>query len=65
MLFMLLATDADDTLEARLAARPQHLARLQQLQDENRLILACLLPLARQRQRLFRQPDCGRLCLIG
>lgn len=40
MLFMLLATDADDTLEARLAARPQHLARLQQLQDENRLILA-------------------------
>ena len=45
MLFMLLATDADDTLEARLAARPQHLARLQQLQDENRLILAGPNPL--------------------
>ena len=40
-----LATDADDTLEARLAARPQHLARLQQLQDENRLILAGPNPL--------------------
>lgn len=64
MLFMLLATDADDTLEARLAARPQHLARLQQLQDENRLILASQPP-ARQRRRLFRQPDCGRLCLTG
>ncbi len=45
MLFMLLATDAEDTLEARLAARPDHLARLQQLQSEGRLVLAGPNPL--------------------
>lgn len=40
MLYAIMANDAADTLEARLAARPAHLARLQQLQDAGRLILA-------------------------
>lgn len=46
MLFMFMATDAEGTLEARLAARPAHLARLQALQAEGRLVLAgpCPLP---------------------
>lgn len=45
MLFMLLATDADDSLEARLAAREAHLARLKALQAQNRLLLAGPNPL--------------------
>lgn len=45
MLFMLLATDADNTLDARLGARAQHLLRLEQLQKENRLLLAGPNPL--------------------
>ncbi len=40
MLYAIMASDAPDTLAARLAARPAHLARLQQLQDAGRLILA-------------------------
>ena len=45
MLFMFLATDADDTLTDRLEARPRHLARLEALQAENRLVLAGPNPL--------------------
>ena len=40
MCYAIMATDAADTLDARLAARPAHLARLQQLQDAGRLLLA-------------------------
>lgn len=40
MFYAIMATDAADTLDARLAARPAHLARLQQLQDAGRLLLA-------------------------
>lgn len=40
MFYAIMATDAPGTLDARLAARPAHLARLQQLQDAGRLILA-------------------------
>ncbi|MET1078460.1 MAG: YciI family protein [Pseudomonas sp.] len=40
MLYAIIATDAADSLPQRLAARPQHLARLQQLQDAGRLVLA-------------------------
>lgn len=43
--FLLLATDADHTAEARRAARPAHLARLEQLQRENRLLTAGPTPL--------------------
>lgn len=40
MLYMILGEDVPDSLERRLAARPAHLARLEALQDEGRLLLA-------------------------
>lgn len=40
MLYAIIATDVPGTLQQRLAARPAHLARLQQLKDEGRLVLA-------------------------
>lgn len=40
MFYAIMASDAPGTLDARLAARSAHLARLQQLQDAGRLILA-------------------------
>lgn len=39
-LFSIVCTDAPNSLEQRLAARPQHLARLQALHAEGRLVLA-------------------------
>lgn len=44
MLYMIHAEDVPDSLENRLAARPAHLERLQQLQREGRLVLAGPLP---------------------
>lgn len=40
MLFAFIATDKPGTLEKRMAARPDHLARLEQLNSEGRLVLA-------------------------
>jgi len=40
MLYAIIAEDNADSLERRLAARPEHLQRLQQLQDQGRLIVA-------------------------
>lgn len=40
MLYAIIATDTENSLEQRLAARPAHLARLEQLKAEGRLILA-------------------------
>ncbi len=40
MLYAIIAQDVDNSLPARLKARPDHLARLQSLQDEGRLLLA-------------------------
>ncbi|MGD8644530.1 MAG: YciI family protein [Chromatiales bacterium] len=40
MLYAILAEDAPDSLERRLATRPRHLERVQQLVGEGRLILA-------------------------
>lgn len=40
MLYAIIAQDNDNSLEQRLASRPAHLERLQQLKDEGRLILA-------------------------
>jgi uncharacterized protein YciI len=45
MLYAIIATDIDNSLEKRLAARPAHLQRLQKLLDEGRLILAGPHPL--------------------
>lgn len=40
MFYAIMATDKADSLSARLVARPDHLARLQTLQDAGRLLLA-------------------------
>ncbi|HSH57941.1 MAG TPA: YciI family protein [Halomonas sp.] len=40
MLYAIISEDVDNSLERRLAARPDHLARLEALRDEGRLILA-------------------------
>ena len=40
MLYAIIASDHPGTLQQRLAARPAHLERLQQLKNEGRLILA-------------------------
>jgi uncharacterized protein len=40
MLYAIIATDIENSLEKRLATRPAHLERLNALLDEGRLILA-------------------------
>lgn len=40
MLYAILGRDHENSLEKRLTARPAHLARLETLRDEGRLILA-------------------------
>ena len=40
MLYAIISEDIDNSLEKRLAARPAHLARLESLKDEGRLVLA-------------------------
>lgn len=44
MLYAIVAHDHPDSLPDRLAARPEHLARLQALLDAGRLVLAGPLP---------------------
>jgi uncharacterized protein YciI len=44
MLYAIIATDRPGSLEQRLAARPDHLQRLQALQDAGRLLLAGPFP---------------------
>ncbi|APR71346.1 MULTISPECIES: YciI family protein [Acinetobacter] len=43
--FVLSCTDREGTLEKRLATRPQHIERLQKLDDEGRLIAAGAHPI--------------------
>lgn len=40
MLYAIISEDANNSLERRLAARPDHLARLEALRDEGRLVMA-------------------------
>ncbi|MFY0989471.1 YciI family protein [Halomonas sp. C05BenzN] len=40
MLYAIISEDVKNSLERRLAARPDHLARLETLRDEGRLVLA-------------------------
>ncbi len=40
MLYAIISQDIENSLENRLEARPDHLKRLQELQDQGRLILA-------------------------
>lgn len=44
MLYAIWAQDVEDSLEKRLTARPDHVARLKALVDEGRLILAGPMP---------------------
>ena len=44
MWYAIVGTDVPDSLEKRGAARPAHLARLQQLQAEGRMLLAGPFP---------------------
>lgn len=40
MLYAIISTDVANSLEKRLAVRPAHLQRLQELQNQGRLVLA-------------------------
>lgn len=44
MWFAIIATDQPDSLAKRLAARPDHIARLYELESEGRLLLAGPFP---------------------
>lgn len=44
MLYVFVAQDVDNSLEKRKSARPAHLARLQELDDAGRLVVAGPLP---------------------
>ena len=44
MLYLIVGEDTPNSLEKRLAARPDHVARLQALQAEGRLVLAGPFP---------------------
>ncbi|MDP2432134.1 MAG: YciI family protein [Pseudomonadota bacterium] len=44
MFYAIVAEDVPDSLDKRLAARPDHLARLNQLKDDGRLLLAGPFP---------------------
>lgn len=44
MLYTIIGQDVPDSLTKRLATRPAHMARLQALQNEGRLILAGPFP---------------------
>jgi len=40
MLYMIVGLDVENSLEKRMSVRPDHVARLKQLQSEGRLVLA-------------------------
>ena len=44
MFYAIIGEDREDSLEARLKVRPEHLQRLEQLKSEGRLLLAGPLP---------------------
>ncbi len=44
MLYAIIGHDADNSLDKRLAVRPDHLQRLEQLKQEGRLLLAGPFP---------------------
>lgn len=44
MLYIIFAQDHPDSLQKRLSARPAHVARLQSLLDQGRLVLAGPMP---------------------
>ena len=52
MLYAIISEDVADSLPLRKTARPDHIARLERLRDQGRLILAGPLPAAGSRPRL-------------
>ncbi|MBF0620656.1 MAG: YciI family protein [Magnetococcales bacterium] len=44
MYYAIISQDVENSLQKRLKARPDHLARLKKLDDENRLLIAGPLP---------------------
>ncbi len=44
MWYVIFSQDVENSLEKRLSVRPQHLERLQKLQDEGRLLTAGPMP---------------------
>lgn len=44
MFYAMIGEDAPDSLDKRMTARPAHLARLEQLRDEGRLLIAGPMP---------------------
>ncbi len=50
--YMLLATDGEEVNDARMAARPEHLKRLEALQAEGRLLAAGPNPLPDNPERV-------------
>ncbi|MEZ9229917.1 YciI family protein [Vibrio amylolyticus] len=44
MWYVIFSTDVENSLDKRLSVRPQHLERLQTLQDEGRLLTAGPMP---------------------
>jgi uncharacterized protein YciI len=48
MLYMILATDVDDSMALRQQHRPAHLARLEKMNEEGRLVLAGPTPYPEQ-----------------
>jgi len=40
MLYAIISEDVEDSLEKRMSVRPEHIARLNKLKDEGRLVLA-------------------------
>jgi len=44
MLYMILGEDVENSLEKRKLARPAHIARLERLRDEGRMVLAGPFP---------------------
>ena len=50
--YMLLATDGEGVHETRMAARPAHLARLEQLKAEGRLLTASPNPMPEDPERV-------------
>ena len=69
MWYMVHGTDIADSLGRRLAARPAHLERLKQLQNQGRLLLAGPLPAVDSNDPgpagFQRQPDRRRVRFAG
>ena len=58
MLYMIFGHDVPESLEARLKVRPEHLARLESLRDQGRLVMAGPLP-------AIDSPDPGSAGFVG